>query len=167
MSRAASAQRSCLGIVDFDLGLPDSDQYQTTRRRDFRVNEMSIKSNDSMPSLGAGMLERLLRRAIALLPKKPVSFEFELWRRFHKFLPVEMQQRLKQARKGHLLSAQVRPPDAILFAVDGVKGAKARMEEYASGLNDGMRDYPSTRPRLSMDYLAGLIRWLRARTKIV
>ena len=124
---------------------------------------MTRKPLRHLGNLGSRMIESVLRRSVALLPGKPVSFEFELWRRCHGLLPLDMQRRLKEARKRALLSQQIPPATMSTGSPGGavdINQTKARIDAMSRHRDDGMRDYPTTRPCLAMDYLAGLIRWL-------
>ena len=115
---------------------------------------------DRIRAAGSRSLERVLTKSLSLLPKKPVSLEFGLWKRYSGLLPEGMRRRLKEARKRAIVPGRSLPPEAVLPAGDEVDGARARRAALHRDYDDGMRDYPNTRPCLSMDYLAGLIRWL-------
>lgn len=102
-----------------------------------------------------------------------------VWRRYENSLPDSARRGILSARDSYILEGK---PfwDAFRQGIRAASRADSAGErDAATGLadahgadsgtrasnsdtraNDGMRDYPTTRPHLAFDYLSGLVRWL-------
>ena len=85
-----------------------------------------------------------------------------IWRRWNRHLPEGVRNRMLDYRKASLARRIDAPPADIAFDANILKSVTSRIESRRCRKDDGMRDYPNTRPHLAMDHLAGLIRWLAA-----
>jgi len=91
----------------------------------------------------------------------------KIWRGYGKYLPEPARNNIKMmgiryAKSLGLLSSEkseiAMPAD--VFDIHAAEKQSDNNAQTNKGLDDGMRDYPNTRPHLAFDYISGLVRWL-------
>ena len=83
-----------------------------------------------------------------------------VWRRCNPYLPRSVCELILAIRGRIIAARQASPHTDRTLDMQLLKDVHDRWTTGKTRAGDGMRDYPNTRPHLSMDYLAGLVRWL-------
>jgi hypothetical protein len=96
-----------------------------------------------------------------------LQFAQKMWRSYGGYLPERARRRVIEVNMNRM-KRQFRFEedewssglDDLVFDSQLAENLEQNRNQRTAGLDDGMRDYPSTRPQLTFEYLSGLVHWL-------